>query len=88
MGFVAISERSKPGESERLVALIYVEGGRTIWFDEAGPTVYEQIAPTDEALEDLCIGTTQGNRRATYVPDGDELAKLKELLGAGAGVVA
>ena len=82
MGFVAISERARPGDAERLVALIYIEDEQTVWFDERGPAAYPLVEPTQEALEMLCRGSSQGDRRATFIPGGDALAELKGRVGS------
>lgn len=77
MGFVVVARRNAPGEPERLAALIYIRDGRTYWYDGEADVEYPQIPPNDSSLRALDRGTSQGDRRMTYVEDGSLLAEMR-----------
>lgn len=78
MPFVAILERPRPGVAERLIALITVVDGKTVWIDAKGQHDYSIVPPTVEGLRGLEAPISQGNRRGVFFPESTDFARLRD----------
>jgi hypothetical protein len=81
MPFVAILERERPGAPERLIALVTVQDGKTVWIDAHGEHDYPIVEPTPEALRMLQSPVSQGDRRGLFFEDSSAFQELREHVG-------
>jgi hypothetical protein len=62
--FLAVLERSEPGTAEHLIAVVFVENGKTIWMDADGSqSDYDAIEPDTSRFSELQEAVSQGMRR-------------------------